>query len=70
MSGRCGRENGKLVDVGVLREYRSRGAIDRFEDQDEIVLDVTSMKPEEAAERVRWFVERRRRRGEVRKYDD
>ena len=64
LPGRGGGENGKLTDVQVLREYRSRwGGAWKFGDADEIVLDVTDLKPEEAAGRIREFVEEREREG-------
>ena len=52
-----------MTDVDVLREYRSPGGVHRFEDSDEIVLDVTRMKAEEAARKVKEFVERTEREG-------
>ena len=55
--------NGKLTDVGMLMECRSRGGVHKFEDSDEIALDVTTMAPEEAARRVKEFVERREEEG-------
>ena len=51
--GRGGSENGKL------REYRRRGGVLRFGDGDEIVLDVTELKPEGAARRIGEFVLKR-----------
>ena len=56
-------ENGKLTDVTLLREYRSQGGAWMFEDDDEIVLDVTRMTPEEAAGRIVRFVEQRENEG-------
>jgi hypothetical protein len=58
-----GAGNGKLTYVGVLREYRSHGGVWKFEDEDEIVLDVTRLEPEEAARRIVRFVERREGEG-------
>jgi broad-specificity NMP kinase len=58
-----GAGNGKLTDVGVLREYRSHRGVWKFEDEDEVVLDVTHMELEEAARRIVRFVEKREREG-------
>ncbi|KAK3720103.1 hypothetical protein LTR37_003926 [Vermiconidia calcicola] len=63
MAGRGGILNGKLTDVEVLKQYRSRGSILRFGDDDEVEMDVTDIEPEEAARRVYEFVERREREG-------
>ncbi|KAK3702436.1 hypothetical protein LTR37_014902 [Vermiconidia calcicola] len=63
MSGRGGSLNGKLTDGEVLKEYRSRGSILRFGDDDEVEIDVTDIEPEEASRRVYGFVERREREG-------
>ena len=63
LPGRGGTEDGKLTDVGILREYRRRGSILRFGDDDEIEIDITSLRPEGAARRIVEFVERREREG-------
>jgi broad-specificity NMP kinase len=63
LPGRGSGENGKLTDVEVLREYRSRGGVLKFGDADEIVVDVTRLEPEEAARKVAEFVEKREREG-------
>lgn len=55
--------NGKLVDVEVLRGYRGQAGILRFGDEDEVEIDVTGISAEEAAGRIRGFVERREREG-------
>lgn len=55
--------NGKLTDVEILKDYRSRDSILRFEDDDEIEIDVTSVKPYDAAQMIRDFVDRREREG-------
>ncbi|KAK3645617.1 hypothetical protein LTR56_009057 [Elasticomyces elasticus] len=67
--GRGGDANGKLTDLAILTEYRERGSgIFKFGDDDEIELDVTGMAPEEAAGKIKAFIERREREG--RSYDD
>ena len=63
MPERGGSLNGKLTDVELLKEYRSKWSIWRFEDDDEIEIDVTDVKPEDAAKRIMDFVERREREG-------
>ena len=60
---RGGSLNGKLTDVEVLKEYRSKQSILTFRDDDEIEIDVTDVRPEEAARRVEEFLERREREG-------
>lgn len=37
---------GVLADVAVLREYRRQGNVWRFGDEDEIVVDVTTLRLE------------------------
>ena len=49
--------NGKLTEVDRLLQYRERTTIYKFNDIDEIEIDVTDIKPEEAAKRVLEFVE-------------
>ena len=55
--------NSKLTDVRVLREYRARDGTWKFEDDDEIEIDVTSISAAEAAERVARFVVQREKDG-------
>lgn len=52
-------EKGKLVDVKTLREYRSRGGVLRFEEEDELVIDVTKVTAAEAAGSIKSFFEGR-----------
>ena len=59
MSGRGNGVNGKLVDVDVLRKCRAGESSHIFEDTDEIVIDVTHIRAEEAAELISDFVARR-----------
>lgn len=63
LPGRGGSFNGKLTDAEVLKEYRSKQSILRFGDDDEIEIDVTEVKPEEAARRIHEFVLGREREG-------
>ena len=63
MPDRGGSLNGKLTDVSILKEYRSKWGILKFGDEDEIEVDVTELKASEAVERIREFVERREAEG-------
>lgn len=56
-----GRKGGKLKDADVLLEYRRKydGGIWKFGDDDEMVLDVTSVAPIEAARMIfEWWSRR------------
>ena len=64
LPGRGGEAgNGKLTDVKVLREYRAREGVWKFEDDDEIEIDVTNIGTEVAAQRIATFVEGREKVG-------
>lgn len=70
--GRGGEANRKLTDVKVLKDYRSREGIYKFEKDDEIVLDVTSTPAEETAAKIAEFVEMRERGGRthIKRWDE
>ena len=55
--------NGKLTEVRVLREYRARDGIWKFEDDDEVEIDVTSTCAEAAAQKIARFIEQREKDG-------
>jgi len=63
MPGRGGGANGKLRDVEVLRQYRSRGGIYKFGDDDEVEVDITNVDAEMAARTIWEFVARREKEG-------
>ncbi|KAK5126757.1 hypothetical protein LTR85_009691 [Meristemomyces frigidus] len=64
MAGRGeGAGNGKLTDMERLREYRARDRIWKFEDDDEIEIDITSISAQAAAERIKGFIEQREKEG-------
>ena len=48
---------GMLLDTAVLRGFRKKGQIFRFQDMQDLVLDVTNILPEEAAKKILEHVE-------------
>lgn len=43
---------GMLVDTDVLKGFRARGEIYRFQGPEQLVLDVSEISPAQAAERI------------------
>lgn len=55
---RGGSGNTKLTDVGILTHIRATEDIHRFGGDLELVVDVTSKSPEDAAQEIRCFISR------------
>ena len=45
-----------LVDTDVLKLFRERGAVHRFQCSEQLVLDVTEITPVQAAEKIMQHV--------------
>ena len=58
LSGRGGSSNGKLTDVETSKEFRSTTSVHRFGDDNEIEIHVSSVAPEEAARKIKDFMDR------------
>lgn len=61
--GRGGEGSTKLKEVKVLTEIRERYSTWKFEDGDELVLDVSKLESDQAAVKIKEFFDKRQRDG-------